>query len=91
MTIGATGVGKSTLMDNLFKRTFEEEKGEQTHGMAGVKIQTKSYVLEEEGVKLLLTLSETVGYGDQVSIVNRKLVVNFTNQLFSLLMFTKKI
>ena len=84
-------MGKSTLMDNLLKTTFEEEKREKTHMLAGVEIQTKSYVLEEEGVKLLLTLSETVGYGDQVSIVNRKLVVNFTNQLFSLLLFSKKI
>jgi len=65
LCIGETGIGKSTLMDSLFKRTLEGEPHE--HSSPEVKIQNVTYDLKESNVNLKLTIVETVGYGDQIN------------------------
>merc|ERR1712029_1048015 len=65
MCIGETGLGKSTLMDSLFNTNFENQP--QNHREPNVKLDSHTYELEESGVKLKLTLCDTVGYGDQVN------------------------
>merc|ERR1712045_1104928 len=65
MCIGETGLGKSTLMDSLFNTSFESNQA--NHRGPSVKLNSHTYELEESGVKLKLTLCDTVGYGDQVN------------------------
>ena len=65
MCIGETGLGKSTLMDSLFNTNFEAAQA--NHREPNVKLNSHTYELEESGVKLKLTLCDTVGYGDQVN------------------------
>ena len=65
LCIGETGIGKSTLMDSLFKRTLDGEPHQ--HNTPEVKIQHVTYDLKESNVALKLTIVETVGYGDQIN------------------------
>ncbi|XP_047144079.1 septin-10 isoform X1 [Hydra vulgaris] len=65
LCIGETGIGKSTLMDSLFKRTFDGIPHE--HSMPKVEIQHVTYDLKESNVTLKLTIVETVGFGDQIN------------------------
>merc|ERR1712062_482132 len=65
MCIGETGLGKSTLMDSLFNTSFDSNQA--NHREPNVKLNSHTYELEESGVKLKLTLCDTVGYGDQIN------------------------
>lgn len=65
LCIGETGIGKSTLMDSLFKRTLEGNPHE--HNSPAVEIQHVTYDLKESNVSLKLTNVETVGFGDQIN------------------------
>ncbi|KAJ7325694.1 Septin-6 [Desmophyllum pertusum] len=65
LCIGETGIGKSTLMDCLFKTTFEGLP--HSHQLPGVKVENHTYDLNESNVKLKLTIVDTVGYGDQIN------------------------
>eukprot|EP00794_Sanderia_malayensis_P008443 gene8443-9345_t len=64
LCIGETGIGKSTLIDSLFKRTFSGQPHD--HDSPGVAIECVTYDLKESNVSLKLTVVETVGFGDQI-------------------------
>lgn len=81
LSIGETGLGKSTLMDSLFNTSFEA--GPSTHQEPWVKLKAHTYELEESNVKLKLTLCDTVGYGDQVNKEDSfKSIVNYIDAQF---------
>ncbi|XP_068703136.1 septin-6-like isoform X1 [Montipora foliosa] len=65
LCIGETGIGKSTLMDGLFKTVFEGLP--HSHQLPGVQVEHHTYDLQESNVKLKLTIVDTVGYGDQIN------------------------
>ena len=65
LCIGETGIGKSTLMDTLFRRTLDGEP--HGHDNPSVEIRDVTYDLKEGNVSLKLTVVETVGYGDQLN------------------------
>ena len=52
-------------MDSLFNTNFDSLQA--NHRESNVKLNSHTYELEESGVKLKLTLCDTVGYGDQVN------------------------
>jgi septin family protein len=58
-------VGKSTLLESLFKRSFGGEPHDHTSENVGTEVQT--YDLEDGGVKLKLTIVNSTGYGDQLN------------------------
>uniref|UniRef100_A0A8D8XZS9 Septin n=2 Tax=Cacopsylla melanoneura TaxID=428564 RepID=A0A8D8XZS9_9HEMI len=65
LCIGETGLGKSTLMDSLFNTSFESSPS--PHSLPSVKLKAHTYELQENNVKLKLTIVDTVGYGDQIN------------------------
>ena len=50
LCVGETGLGKSTLMDSLFNTSFESSPS--PHSLAGVKLKSHTYELQETNVKL---------------------------------------
>ena len=65
LSIGETGVGKSTLADSLFNTSFDSAA--ESHSEAGGRLKAHTYELQESNVNLKLTLVDTVGYGDQIN------------------------
>lgn len=53
LCVGETGLGKSTLMDSLFNTSFESNPS--PHSLAGVKLKSHTYELQESNVKLKVT------------------------------------
>ncbi|XP_046852201.1 septin-8-A-like [Xenia sp. Carnegie-2017] len=64
LCVGETGIGKSTLMDCLFKTMFDSVP--HSHHSSDVSIESHLYEIRERNVNLKLTIVDTVGYGDQV-------------------------
>ena len=59
LCVGETGIGKSTLVDALFKTNFEGEVS--THRLGRVALNSNTYQLMESNVKLTLTIVDSVG------------------------------
>ncbi|XP_077984348.1 septin-11-like [Glandiceps talaboti] len=65
LCVGETGLGKSTLMDTLFNTEFESIPA--PHTLPNVKLNAKTYALQESNVRLKLTVVDSVGFGDQIN------------------------
>jgi septin 7 len=68
--VGESGLGKSTLVNTLFNTQLypPKEKVELTHETSQtVEIKSITSDIEENGVKLRLTVVDTPGFGDFVN------------------------
>uniref|UniRef100_A0A3B4BY65 Septin-type G domain-containing protein n=1 Tax=Pygocentrus nattereri TaxID=42514 RepID=A0A3B4BY65_PYGNA len=73
MVVGQSGLGKSTLINTLFKSkvsrrsvmSSDEERIPQT-----IEIKSISHDIEEKGVRMKLTVIDTPGFGDQINNEN---------------------
>ncbi|XP_040001701.1 neuronal-specific septin-3-like isoform X1 [Xiphias gladius] len=73
MVVGQSGLGKSTLMNTLFKSKVSrksvqpnpEERIPKT-----IEIKSISHDVEEKGVRMKLTVIDTPGFGDQINNEN---------------------
>ncbi|XP_031567268.1 neuronal-specific septin-3-like isoform X3 [Actinia tenebrosa] len=69
MVVGASGLGKSTMVNTLFKSKLSRPSatGIPTTIPKTVDVKSVSHVIEEKGVRLKLTLTDTPGFGDQIN------------------------
>ena len=67
MVVGETGLGKSTLMNSLFFTDISSsKKGKILNTGKTTSLEVHKRLLEENGVKLMLTVIDTPGFGDAV-------------------------
>ncbi|XP_039974936.1 septin-9 isoform X2 [Xiphias gladius] len=86
MVVGQSGLGKSTLVNTLFKSkvsrksctpNYEEEISKT------VKLHSVSHVIEEKGVNMKLTVIDTPGFGDQINNENCwEPIVKYVNEQY---------
>ncbi|KAJ3051040.1 cell division control protein [Rhizophlyctis rosea] len=73
MVVGRTGLGKSTLVNTIFASHLIDSKAPKRAADAPrqtTEITSVTNVIEENGVRLKLTITDTPGYGDQVNNEN---------------------
>lgn len=68
LCVGETAIGKSTLIDSLFKSNFDDAP--VSHKQPNVSLTRHTYDLKESNVNLKLTVVSTTGYGDQINKEN---------------------
>jgi septin family protein len=78
LILGESGLGKSTLVNTLFNAQLypPKETVELTHeATQTVEVQSITSDIEENGVKLRLTVVDTPGFGDFVNNEERYLFI----------------
>uniref|UniRef100_A0A8C5S6Q2 Septin n=1 Tax=Laticauda laticaudata TaxID=8630 RepID=A0A8C5S6Q2_LATLA len=80
LSIGETGIGKSTLIDTLFNTSFDDHVS--THFQPNVRLKAQTYELQESNVRLKLTIVNTVGFGDQINKDDRSPIVDYIDAQF---------
>ena len=87
MVVGSSGLGKSTMVNTLFKTRAARTSctPESATIPKTVEIKTVSHVLEEKGVNLKLTVTDSPGFGDQISNSNCwEPVVGYVNRQYDI-------
>ncbi|XP_061455291.1 septin-12 isoform X5 [Rhineura floridana] len=73
MVVGQSGLGKSTMVNTLFKSKVSRKSsvpdGEECIPKT-VQLLSVTRVVEEKGVKMKLTVTDTPGFGDQINNQN---------------------
>ncbi|XP_072318341.1 septin 9b isoform X4 [Eucyclogobius newberryi] len=73
MVVGQSGLGKSTLMNTLFKSKVSRKSVQpdpEARIPKTVEIKSISHDIEEKGVRMKLTVIDTPGFGDQINNEN---------------------
>ncbi|KAH8360205.1 hypothetical protein KR093_011401 [Drosophila rubida] len=73
MVVGASGLGKSTLVNSLFLADIynaEQYPGPSLRAKKTVAVEETKVVLKENGVNLTLTVVDTPGFGDAIDNSN---------------------
>lgn len=96
LSVGESGLGKSTLINTLFNKELYQPKEPRDPAVerpTGVSIDTISSEIEENGVKLNLTVIDTPGFGDQVNNTDswQPIVDEINSRFDSYLEFENKI
>lgn len=70
MVVGASGSGRTTFVNTLCDSTVsphrEPQAPQQANIEQGIKIKPMNVELEEEGVRIALTIVDTPGFGDNI-------------------------
>ncbi|XP_027383098.1 septin-12 isoform X2 [Bos indicus x Bos taurus] len=69
MVVGQSGLGKSTMVNTLFKSKIWKSTmpGLRVPMPQTLQLHSVTHVIEENGVKLKLTVTDTPGFGDQIN------------------------
>nr|BAE01428.1 unnamed protein product [Macaca fascicularis] len=69
MVVGQSGLGKSTMVNTLFKSKVWKSNppGLGVPPPQTLQLHSVTHVIEEKGVKLKLTVTDTPGFGDQIN------------------------
>nr|XP_037845813.1 septin-12 isoform X2 [Chlorocebus sabaeus] len=85
MVVGQSGLGKSTMVNTLFKSKVWKSNppGLGVPPPQTLQLHSVTHVIEEKGVKLKLTVTDTPGFGDQINNDNclRPLDIEFLQRL----------
>ncbi|XP_010352193.1 septin-12 isoform X2 [Rhinopithecus roxellana] len=83
MVVGQSGLGKSTMVNTLFKVWKSNPPGLGVPPPQTLQLHSVTHVIEEKGVKLKLTVTDTPGFGDQINNDNclRPLDIEFLQRL----------
>uniref|UniRef100_A0A8I3WWM1 Septin 12 n=1 Tax=Callithrix jacchus TaxID=9483 RepID=A0A8I3WWM1_CALJA len=84
MVVGQSGLGKSTMLNTLFKSKVWKSNlpGLKVPIPQTLQLHSVTHVIEEKGVKLKLTVIDTPGFGDQINNDNlRPLDIEFLQRL----------
>ncbi|XP_055098856.1 septin-12 isoform X2 [Symphalangus syndactylus] len=85
MVVGQSGLGKSTMVNTLFKSKVWKSNppGLGVPTPQTLQLHSVTHVIEEKGVKLKLTVTDTPGFGDQINNDNclRPLDIEFLQRL----------
>lgn len=84
MVVGQSGLGKSTLVNTLFKsRVSRKSSAHQEKIPKTVRIHQVSHMIEEKGVKMKLTVVDTPGFGDHINNNNCwEPIVSYVNEQY---------
>ncbi|XP_007438056.2 uncharacterized protein LOC103058010 isoform X1 [Python bivittatus] len=73
MVVGQSGLGKSTMVNTLFKSKISRKSscsGYEERIPKTVQLLSVTHIVEEKGVKMKLTVTDTPGFGDQINNQN---------------------
>ncbi|XP_062999065.1 septin-12 isoform X2 [Elgaria multicarinata webbii] len=73
LVVGQSGLGKSTMVNTLFKSKVSRKSscpGYEERIPKTVQLLSVTHVVEEKGVKMKLTVTDTPGFGDQINNQN---------------------
>ncbi|KAM6175542.1 septin-9 isoform 1-T1 [Erethizon dorsatum] len=73
MVVGQSGLGKSTLINTLFKSKISRKSVQPTseeHIPKTIEIKSITHDIEEKGVRMKLTVIDTPGFGDHINNEN---------------------
>ncbi|XP_039205763.1 septin-12 isoform X2 [Crotalus tigris] len=73
MVVGQSGLGKSTMVNTLFKSKISRKSaysGYEERIPKTVQLLSITHIVEEKGVKMKLTVTDTPGFGDQINNQN---------------------
>ncbi|XP_054246873.1 septin-9-like [Indicator indicator] len=73
MVVGQSGLGKSTMVNTLFKSKVSRkalQPGQDERIPKTVQLHSITHIIEEKGVKMKLTVTDTPGFGDQINNEN---------------------
>ncbi|XP_034450398.1 uncharacterized protein sept12 isoform X1 [Hippoglossus hippoglossus] len=86
MVVGQSGLGKSTLVNTLFKSKVSRKSCMTNYAeeiSKTVELHSVSHVIEEKGVKMKLTVIDTPGFGDQINNENCwEPIVKYVNEQY---------
>ncbi|CDR39019.1 CYFA0S02e10792g1_1 [Cyberlindnera fabianii] len=96
LVVGEAGLGKSTLINTLFNKELYEPKAPREPSderASTVTIKTTETDIEENGVKLHLTVVDTPGFGEQINNTDawQPIVDEINSRFDSYLEFENKI
>ncbi|XP_067403760.1 septin-9 isoform X4 [Emydura macquarii macquarii] len=73
MVVGQSGLGKSTLINTLFKSKVSRKSGQpasEERIPKTIEIKSITHDIEEKGVRMKLTVIDTPGFGDHINNEN---------------------
>jgi septin 3/9/12 len=85
MVVGESGLGKSTLVNTLFKSKVSRSScaPDDNPTPKTVDVRSISHVIEEQGVRLKLTITDTPGFGDLINNEHCWLpILDYVNEQF---------
>eukprot|EP00039_Didymoeca_costata_P014635 m.239211 g.239211 ORF g.239211 m.239211 type:complete len:402 (-) comp16064_c0_seq1:1714-2919(-) len=69
MVAGRSGLGKTTLVNTLFRGPVIDKgiRNENSENSQTARVETRTHVIEEGGMRVKLSITDTPGFGDKIN------------------------